>query len=95
MFRKNLIAASLVALASGPAFAAVTADEAKQLGTTLTPVGAEKAANKEGTIPEWTGGLTTPPADSSRAAASARIRMRLTSRGSRSPARTWPSMRPS
>ena len=29
---------------------------------TLTPVGAEKAANKEGTIPEWTGGLTTPPA---------------------------------
>ena len=32
------------------------ADEAKQLGTTLTPVGAEKAGNKDGTIPEYTGG---------------------------------------
>jgi hypothetical protein len=62
MFRKTLIAASLAALAGGAAHAAVTADEAKQLGTTLTPVGAEKAGNKEGTIPEWTGGLTTPPA---------------------------------
>jgi hypothetical protein len=40
----------------------VTADEAKQLGTTLTQVGAEKAGNKEGTIPEYTGGLTTAPA---------------------------------
>jgi hypothetical protein len=37
------------------AFAAVTADEAKQLGTTLTPWGAEKAGNKEGTIPAYTG----------------------------------------
>ena len=39
---------------------AVTAEEARQLGTTLTPVGAEKAGNREGTIPEYTGGLTTP-----------------------------------
>ena len=29
---------------------------------TLTPIGAEKAANKDGTIPAYTGGLTTPPA---------------------------------
>ncbi|MEZ0307847.1 MAG: DUF1329 domain-containing protein, partial [Ramlibacter sp.] len=35
---------------------------ARALGTTLTPIGAEKAANKEGTIPAYTGGLTTPPA---------------------------------
>lgn len=28
----------------------------------LTPVGAEKAGNKEGTIPEWTGGVSAPPA---------------------------------
>ena len=62
MFRKTLIAASLAALAGGMAHAAVTADEAKQLGTTLTPIGAEKAGNKDGTIPEWTGGVTTPPA---------------------------------
>jgi Protein of unknown function (DUF1329) len=31
-------------------------------GTPLTPVGAERAGNKDGTIPEWTGGITTPPA---------------------------------
>ena len=37
--------------------AAVSADEAAKLGTTLTPVGAEKAGNADGTIPEWTGGL--------------------------------------
>ncbi|MFC3151666.1 DUF1329 domain-containing protein [Litoribrevibacter euphylliae] len=27
------------------------------LGTTLTPIGAEKSGNAEGTIPEWSGGL--------------------------------------
>lgn len=39
------------------AFAALTSEEIKQLGTTLTPIGAEKAGNKEGTIPEYTDGL--------------------------------------
>jgi hypothetical protein len=48
--------------AAGAALAAVSADEARQLGNTLTPVGAEKAGNKDGSIPAWTGGLTTPPA---------------------------------
>ena len=55
----------LVALAAGSAGlaanAAITAEEAKALGTTLTAVGAEKAANKDGTIPAYTGGLTTAP----------------------------------
>ncbi|MGH7186065.1 MAG: DUF1329 domain-containing protein, partial [Pseudomonadota bacterium] len=60
MLRKTLMAAAIAAL-STTALAAVSADEAKQLGTTLTPVGAEKAGNKEGTIPEWTGGFTTIP----------------------------------
>src|SRR5262245_49329113 len=60
MFRKTLIAAAIAALCT-PAFAAVSADEAKQLGTTLTAVGAEKAANKDGTIPEYTGGMTAAP----------------------------------
>jgi hypothetical protein len=27
----------------------------------LTPLGAEKAGNKDGTIPPWTGGITSPP----------------------------------
>ena len=30
--------------------------------TGLTPLGAERAGNAEGTIPAWDGGLTTPPA---------------------------------
>lgn len=49
-------------VASGSSFAAVTADEAAKLKTNLTPVGAEKAGNKEGTIPEWTGGYTSKQA---------------------------------
>ncbi len=57
-----LMVAGLLCAQLGAAHAAVTADEARQLGTTLTPIGAEKAGNKEGTIPEYTGGLTTPPA---------------------------------
>ena len=56
----------LLSLAAGlvvaGANAAITAEQAKALGTTLTAVGAEKAANKDGTIPAYTGGLTTPPA---------------------------------
>lgn len=60
MFKQTLIAAALAACSL--AHAAVPADEARQLGTTLTAVGADKAANKDGTIPEFTGGLTTPPA---------------------------------
>ncbi|WP_150305946.1 DUF1329 domain-containing protein [Pseudomonas saliphila] len=38
---------------------AVTQAEINQLGNQLTPVGAEKAGNASGTIPEWTGGLPT------------------------------------
>jgi hypothetical protein len=46
-------AAMMVGIATAPAFAAVTAEEAKQLGTTLTPWGAEQAGNKDGTIPAY------------------------------------------
>ena len=61
MFHQSILVIAVAALASGGAWAAVSADEAKQLGTTLTAVGAEKAGNKDGTIPEYTGGLTTVP----------------------------------
>jgi len=44
-----------------PATAKVSKDEADQLKGKLTPMGAEKAANKDGTIPAWDGGLTTSP----------------------------------
>ena len=60
MFRKSLMALAIASLAAGSALAAVSADEAKQLGTTLTAVGAEKAGNKDGTIPEYTGGIKAP-----------------------------------
>ncbi|WP_342116599.1 DUF1329 domain-containing protein [Pseudoduganella sp. OTU4001] len=56
------IALAALLLAAGAANAAVTPEEARQLGTTLTAVGAEKAANKDGTIPEYTGGLASGPA---------------------------------
>jgi hypothetical protein len=58
-----LLAGVVAATAAAAANAAITADEAKALGTTLTPVGAEQAGNKDGTIPAWTGGNTTPPAE--------------------------------
>lgn len=60
--RITLLAALLAASFGTPALAAITAEEAKALGSTLTVVGAEKAANKDGSIPAYTGGLTTPPA---------------------------------
>ncbi len=36
--------------------------QANRLGADLTPMGAEKAGNKAGTIPAWDGGIKTPPA---------------------------------
>lgn len=61
---KLSLAAGAVAAALLPwnALAAISAEEARALGTTLTPIGAEKAGNREGTIPAYTGGLVTPPA---------------------------------
>lgn len=59
---KTLIA-SMLAMAAFTAQAAVSPEEAARLGKDLTLFGAEKAGNKDGTIPEYTGGLTTPPAD--------------------------------
>ena len=59
---KTLIALAIASLATTEALAAPTAAEAAQLGKTLTPVGAEKAGNKDNSIPEWTGGLCKPPA---------------------------------
>ncbi|MBD9654127.1 DUF1329 domain-containing protein [Pseudomonas sp. WHRI 8822A] len=49
-------ALTLSLLATG-VMAAVSADEAAKLGNTLTPIGAEKAGNADGSIPAWTGGL--------------------------------------
>jgi len=54
--------AAVLALAAATAFATPTEEEIARLaGPELTPVGAERASNAEGTIPEWTGGVTEPP----------------------------------
>src|SRR6476619_4003669 len=45
-----------------PAAAELSAADLAKLGTTLTPVGAEKAGNAAGTIPAWDGGITKPVA---------------------------------
>lgn len=58
---KIIISAALCLLLAGVgiANAKVTAQEAEQLKTTLTPFGAEKAGNADGSIPAWDGGYTT------------------------------------
>lgn len=43
--------------------AAPSAAEIAQLGKSLTPIGAEAGANKDGSIPAWTGGLCKAPAE--------------------------------
>jgi len=45
------------AMAAGSAYAKVAPAEAAKLGKELTAIGAEKAGNKAGTIPAYTGGL--------------------------------------
>lgn len=55
-----LVAALLAATLN--VHAAVTPEEAARLKTTLTPLGAEKAGNKDGSIPTWDGGATKAPA---------------------------------
>ena len=45
-----------------PVSAELSADDIARLGKDLTPLGGERAGNAAGTIPEWTGGITKPPA---------------------------------
>ncbi len=49
-------------LAATTAYAATAEEAAKLGGPELTPIGAERAANADGSIPEWTGGMLKPPA---------------------------------
>ncbi len=46
-----------LAMAAGSAYAKVSPADAAKLGKNLTVIGAEKAGNKAGTIPAYTGGL--------------------------------------
>ena len=51
----------LMIAAGGPSSALVSGQEAAELKSRLTPVGAERAGNADGTIPAWTGGATSAP----------------------------------
>lgn len=63
MHRKDLLATLVVGLFITPlAHAVVPAEDAAKLKTVLTPLGAERAANKDGTIPAWDGGIAKAPA---------------------------------
>ncbi|GGP51088.1 hypothetical protein GCM10009347_17750 [Shewanella algicola] len=57
-----LSAAVIMALGAPAALAKVSQADADKLGTSLTPIGAEKAANADGSIPAWDGGITEPVA---------------------------------
>ena len=60
--KRILLVAACAALLCPQAYAATTADEAAKLKTTLTPMGAERGANADGSIPAWDGGVTKPAA---------------------------------
>jgi len=59
--KKHIGVALALTLLALPAAAKVSQAEADKLKTTLTPMGGERAANKDGSIPAWSGGLTTAP----------------------------------
>jgi uncharacterized protein DUF1329 len=62
MIKKSLLPClSMLAglMIGGPAAAAASAADAAKLGAELTPLGAEKAANADGSIPAWDGGITS------------------------------------
>lgn len=61
-----IVAIVVLCGASPPLAAKVSPDQAARLGmpdaqTELTPTGAIRAGNADGSIPAWTGGITTPP----------------------------------
>ncbi len=66
MTRKYLVnagvATALLLLSTGVR-AGIGADEIARLGADLTPMGAEKAGNADGSIPAWEGGIQTPPVE--------------------------------
>jgi len=60
-YAKRLLVVLAAISLFGPPLESDAADHS-QLGKELTPLGAEKAGNTDGTIPAWEGGLTQPPA---------------------------------
>ncbi|MCL4809798.1 MAG: DUF1329 domain-containing protein, partial [Thermoanaerobaculia bacterium] len=57
-----LLTLTVATLLAAGAAAQPSAQDIAKLGTTLTPLGGEKAGNADGSIPAWDGGLTKAPA---------------------------------
>ena len=61
-FPLSLLSGALCALLGAGNLQAASAVDVNKLGRELTPVGAERAGNADGSIPAWDGGLTQAPA---------------------------------
>jgi hypothetical protein len=62
MKKLTLISSAIALVLSCSVAAKITTEQAARLGNDLTPLGAEKAGNADGSIPAWTGGITAAPA---------------------------------
>ena len=62
MDNKKRILALAISAAMVSGFSATAAADASQLGNSLTPVGAERAGNGDGSIPAWSGDKAAAPA---------------------------------
>ena len=62
IYSKAFLAMAAGASLALPAAAELSAADIAKLGTTLTPIGAEKGGNAAGTIPAWDGGISKPVA---------------------------------
>jgi hypothetical protein len=62
MKKLTLISSAIALVLSCSVTAKITPEQAARLGNDLTPLGAEKAGNADGSIPAWSGGITAAPA---------------------------------
>lgn len=59
MVARMVVAMGVATMFTSVGLAAVSAEEAKKLGSSLTEFGADRAANADGSIPKYTGGLSS------------------------------------
>lgn len=60
MKKINLVFAALtLTIGASHIQAKVSEEEAAKLGNELTPLGGDKSGNADGSIPPWTGGITS------------------------------------
>jgi hypothetical protein len=62
MKKITLVSLALSLVFAGSVSAKISPDQAAKLSKELTPMGAQRGANADGSIPAWTGGITSVPA---------------------------------